>query len=122
MIKLSLFLSTALLCLFVFGLALPVTVGADDADAAKQDLIKRGALVYKTRCVVCHNAEGRSPNKRMRFSDHEWKHGDKPDQIQKVVADGVKGTAMMGFKNRLQENDIKAVTAYIIDLAEKSKE
>ncbi len=123
MVKLSFFLfSTVLLCLLVVGLARPVASRAQNADAAKQDMIKRGALVYKTRCVICHNAEGKSPNTRMRFADHEWKHGDKPEQIVKVVAEGVKGTAMMGFKNRLNEDDIKAVTAYIMDLSEKSKE
>jgi len=123
MVKLSFFLfSTVLLCLLVFGLARPVASQAQNADAAKQDTIKRGALVYKTRCVICHNAEGKSPNKRMRFADHEWKHGDKPEQIEKVVAEGVKGTVMMGFKNRLNDVDIKAVTAYIMDLSEKSKE
>jgi cytochrome c oxidase cbb3-type subunit 3 len=122
MVKLSFFLiGAALLCLLVFGVAVPVESRAQDTDAAKQDLIKRGALVYKTRCVLCHNAEGKSPNKRMRFADHEWKHGDKPEQVQKVVTEGVKGTAMMGFKNRLNDNDIKAVTAYIMDLSEKAK-
>ncbi len=123
MVKLSFFLfGTVLFCLLVFGLARPVGSPAQNPDAAKQDMIKRGAMVYKTRCVICHNAEGKSPNKRMRFADHEWMHGDKPAQIEKVVAEGVKGTVMMGFKNRLHDDDIKAVTAYIMDLSEKSKE
>ncbi len=123
MVKLSFFLlSSALLCFLVFGLALPVKSRAQDTDAAKQALIKRGVLIYKTRCIICHNAEGKSPNKRMRFADHEWKHGDKPEQVEKVVAEGVKGTAMMGFKNRLKDDEVKAVIAYIMDLSEKSKE
>ena len=123
MVKLTLsFLGSALISFLVFTATVPLQSSAEDKDTAKQDLIKKGALIYKTRCVVCHNAEGKSPNKRMRFADHEWNHGDKPEQIQKVVADGVKGTVMMGFKNRLNDDDIKAVTAYIVDLSEKSKE
>ncbi len=112
----------ASLCLVIAAGGFPRESRAEDTSAARQDLIKRGAAVYKTRCLLCHNAEGKSPNKRLRFADHEWKHGRKPEQIQKVVADGLKGTAMMGFKNRLKEDDIKAVTAYIMDLSEKSKE
>lgn len=122
MFKLSLFISTTVLfCLVVLGGGLSADSKPEATDAAKQDLVKRGALVYKTRCVICHNAEGRSPNERMRLSDDEWKHGGKPEEIQKVVAEGVKGTAMMGFKNRLNPNDIKAVTAYVMDLSEKAK-
>lgn len=122
MFKLSLFFSaTVLFCLLVLGAGLPADSKTQAADATNQDLLKRGALVYKTRCVICHNAEGRSPNERLRLNDDEWKHGGKPEEIQKVVADGVKGTAMMGFKNRLNQNDIKAVTAYIMDLSEKAK-
>lgn len=123
MIKLtSYILGSALFCLLACSAAVPAPTRAEDKDAAKQDLIKRGAVVYKTRCALCHTAEGKSPNKRMRFADHEWIHGDKPEQIQKVIADGVKGTVMTGFKNRVTEDDIKAVTAYIMDLSEKSKE
>jgi len=122
MVKLSFFLlGAALLCFLAFGLASPVESRAESPDAAKQDLLKRGAQVYKTRCVLCHTAEGKSPNERMRLSDQVWKHGDKPEEIQKVVAEGVKGTVMIGFKNRLNNDDIKAVTAYVIDLGQKAK-
>jgi len=123
MVKLPFFLfGAALLCLILFGVALPLDSRAQESSATKDDAIKRGAQVYKTRCALCHLPEGKSPNKRMRFSDHEWKHGDKPDQVEKIVADGVKGTAMMGFKNKLKSDDIKAVTAYIMDLSAKAKE
>ncbi|RPJ59138.1 MAG: cytochrome c [Acidobacteria bacterium] len=122
MVKLSFFLvGTALLCFIVFGMVSPVASRAESTDAARQDLLKRGAQVYKTRCLLCHTAEGKSPNERMRLSDQVWKHGEKPEQIQKVVAEGVKGTVMVGFKNRLNNDDIKAVSAYVMELSQKAK-
>ena len=97
------------------------------ADATRKNsppdpaVLKRGAQIYKTRCLLCHASEGKSPNVRMRFSDNVWKHGDKPEQVAAVVADGVKGTAMMGFKNRLSPDDVRAVTTYVLSLSQESE-
>jgi len=119
MTKFSLILTGfALLCLVLLAAAWPPESKAQGADEAKADLIKRGGQVYKTRCQLCHLAEGKAPTKNMRFSDDEWRHGNKPEDVEKVVAAGVKGTAMMGFKNRLKPEDIKAVSAYVLGLSQ----
>ncbi len=80
--------------------------------------LKTGAQVYKARCVVCHMKDGNAPTKKMRLSDQEWKHGNSLDEVQKVVTEGVKGTVMIGFKNRLSKDEIKAVAAFVLTLSE----
>jgi cytochrome c oxidase cbb3-type subunit III len=104
------------------AVAFAMTEGrAEPGQAEKEELLKRGAQVYKSRCLVCHGTAGKSPNERMRLSDNQWKHGDKPEDVEKVVAEGIKGTVMMGFKNKLPENDIKAVSIYVLALGEKTE-
>jgi cytochrome c oxidase cbb3-type subunit III len=102
--------------------SLPETEGrAEPVSAEKEQLLKRGAQVYKSRCLVCHGDQGNSPNARMRLSDKEWKHGEKPEDVEKVVSEGIKGTVMIGFKNKLPKEDIKAVSTYVLALGEKAK-
>jgi len=107
----------ALLLGFAFLLALQ---GASAGDTQKdQPDLKKGAEVYKVRCVACHMKDGNAPTKKMRLSDQQWIHGSSPDEVQKVVAEGVKGTVMMGFKNRLSKDEIKAVSAFVLKLSEQ---
>ncbi|HXK62716.1 MAG TPA: c-type cytochrome [Acidobacteriota bacterium] len=104
-------------CLFVIFPGVPAQLRAQDSETAKAEMLKRGAQIYKSRCQLCHMPGGKAATKNMRLDDDEWKHGKKPEQIEKVVAEGVKGTAMMGFKKRLKPDDIKAVSAYVLSLS-----
>lgn len=111
------FVTLVLLLGFAFLLALQ---GASAVDSPKdQPDLKKGAEVYKVRCVVCHMKDGNAPTKKMRLSDQEWKHGSSLDDVQKVVSEGVKGTVMMGFKNRLSKDEIKAVSAFVLKLSQQ---
>lgn len=115
----------SVLCLataaIIAGCSLGAESQAQNAAPDNAELLKQGAEIFKARCSLCHLPEGQSPNKRMRLNDKAWEHGGKPEEIRKVVIEGVKGTAMMGFKNRLKEDQINAVTAYVLTLSEEKK-
>ena len=49
----------------------------------------------------------------MNFADGEWKNGSRMKDIARVITDGVKGSAMMPFKDKLSEAEILALAKYV---------
>jgi mono/diheme cytochrome c family protein len=57
--------------------------------------------------------DGNAAIKQMNFADGEWIHGTTIKQQVKVVTDGVTGTAMMPFKDRLSDQEILALVKLV---------
>ncbi len=95
-------LLAALLILFVCCLSVAAAAGND------------GEAVYKARCAVCHGKDG-VPKSFAKgapaFNDEAWKKGASTAEIEKMVAEG--GKRMPSFRNKLTEEEIKAVAAYL---------
>jgi mono/diheme cytochrome c family protein len=81
-------------------------VSADEAE---------GAVLYKKRCQMCHAANGKGFKaiKSQDFTDPDWQAKVKDEELIEVTKKGVKGTAMPGFADKLNDEEIKAVVAYI---------
>jgi cytochrome c oxidase cbb3-type subunit 3 len=95
-------------------------------DVARDPLLKAGREVYLNRCVSCHGPIGKGDGPIARglsgppvgdLTDAEWKHGDRPEQVRAVIADGVTSSAMPGWKGSLSPDQINAVSAYVYYLA-----
>ncbi len=71
------------------------------------------ATLYKTHCQLCHGANGVSPMKNASFADAEWVHGSSLAEVQNTIRNGVKGTVMMGFANKLSAEDLEALAHYV---------
>jgi cytochrome c oxidase cbb3-type subunit 3 len=93
---------------------------------AGDPLLVQGREVYLARCVSCHGESGRGDGPIARglagppvgdLTDGAWKHGDSPDQILKVVAQGARDSAMPPWRPTLSEHALRAVTAYVLYLA-----
>lgn len=113
------------------GLALGVAVGCQpenpreggslarktSADAMRADsqALKRGKALFVGTCAgYCHSpsVERAAPN----LFDCTWRSGGGGDQeLFDIIASGVPGTAMIGFKGKLPEgdDDIWRLVAYI---------
>jgi mono/diheme cytochrome c family protein len=102
----------ALIIVFVVYPA-AVTLGQTGPEAE----LKRGEEVYKSRCLGCHLPEGKARVKRLNLADNEWRHGGSLKDIEKVVLDGVSGTAMQSFKEVLPKDDVTAVAKYVRSLS-----
>jgi cytochrome c oxidase subunit II len=61
---------------------------------------------YKASCQACHLADGKGLIPDMSFLDGQWKHGSTPQAIAKTIREGVKGTLMLPFKDKLSEEEI----------------
>ena len=69
--------------------------------------------LYKAKCQQCHMADGNSPLEPLNFADGKWIHGDKPEDITKIISEGAPGTAMLPFKSQLTPEEIQALARYV---------
>ena len=80
-------------------------------------VVARGEKIFAQSCSVgyCHGvggAAGRGPRLRGRRLD--------PNYVETVTRDGIPNSAMPGWKGRLQDEEIRAVVAYVVSLASAS--
>jgi mono/diheme cytochrome c family protein len=96
------------------------------AAIAGDPLLVAGREVFLARCASCHGASGRGDGPIAKglagppvgdLTDADWKHGERPEQVLDVVAQGVRDTAMSGWKSVLDARTLHAVTAYVYHLA-----
>jgi mono/diheme cytochrome c family protein len=79
------------------------------------------AEIYKTRCQVCHAADGNSPMPGMSFADGVWKHGSTIKEVTNTITNGVPATAMMPFKTQLSPAEITAMARFVRKFDKKLK-
>ena len=69
--------------------------------------------LYKAKCQQCHMADGNSPLEPLNFADGKWVHGDKAEDIAKIISEGAPGTAMLPFKSQLTPEEIQGLARYV---------
>ncbi len=94
----------------------PRQAGASLAKAGSNQT--QGATIFKRNCEGCHGAEGKglasthTPN----FTDPSVQASLTDEQIQSIITKGRPGTIMPAWSDKLSEQDIKAVGAYVRSL------
>ena len=80
-----------------------------------------GSAVFKNNCVMCHGEDGKGfpALKTPDFTDPKWQASTKDKEIREVIKNGKKGTAMVGFADKLKDQEISAVITYIRLLKKK---
>lgn len=95
-------------------------------EVAADPLLLEGRTVYLTRCATCHGVEGRGDGPIAgsllgppvgNISDGKWKHGGRPEDVIRVISQGVERTRMAGWGLVLAPSQLRAVTAYVFYLA-----
>jgi mono/diheme cytochrome c family protein len=97
-------------------------------EVAQDALLSRGREIFLARCATCHGNDGRGDGPIARnllgppvgnLTDDEWKHGDRPDQVVAVIAQGVPNTRMEGWSRVLDPPEQRAVAAWVYYLARR---
>jgi mono/diheme cytochrome c family protein len=91
----------------------------------RTDALYRGETIYKRQCVGCHGEHGRGDGSKaasLTTPPGDFALGlccgSDAAAVRRVIVDGVPGTAMIGVGKHLSADDLDAVTAYVLKLAE----
>src|SRR5712692_1062252 len=82
-----------------------------------------GAALFKQKCSMCHGPEGKGFQalKTPDFTDPKWQEGITDKQIVETIKNGKKGTPMPPFAEKLKDDEIQALVAYIRSLNSNKK-
>jgi mono/diheme cytochrome c family protein len=118
--------------IIVFLLSLGVVVTAGVAQKSEKDKNKEkdkgskaqalteeqeldlGKQVYDAKCKMCHKPDGKGTLEEMDLTDSVWKHGNTPEDIEKVIREGIKGTGMRAIMGDPSDQEIKALVKYVL--------
>jgi mono/diheme cytochrome c family protein len=118
--RIAVIICVASLALAVTGLAQTSAKPAETGQTQKKSAAALKAEEnYKMHCLACHLADGKGLTPDMSFTDGEWKHGSTPDALAKTIREGVKGTLMLPFKDKLSEPEIVELAKLVKSLEPK---
>jgi mono/diheme cytochrome c family protein len=87
------------------------------AQAGKGAAVPRAKAVelYNTNCQLCHGPEGAGTplTKDLAFAGRKWKHGSTQQSVIRTISNGVTGTPMLPFKDRLSPAEISALASLV---------
>ena len=80
-----------------------------------EQILAGGKVTFDKICYVCHGKFGEGlvgPN----FADDYWIHGGNPEDLKKIIVDGIIDKGMLSYKSQLNNKQIDQVIAYILSL------
>jgi cytochrome c6 len=92
----------------VLALCLSASAQADDV-----------ADVWKAKCKSCHGDDGKAKTKvgeREKIDDMslpEWQKRHSDEKIRQAISEGVSGSKMKGYKDKLSTEEIDALVKYV---------
>ena len=101
--------------------ATPAQTKEKGTTAKTSEAAEKAAETYKTVCQVCHLVDGKGLVPDMSFNDGVWKHGTTTEAMAKVISDGVPGTVMLPFKDKLSKQEIVELTKIVRSFDPKLK-
>jgi len=77
-----------------------------------------GKPLYDSKCKVCHAADGKGTEAMKKndipdMSDKGWQGKHSKAVVSKAISNGIDGTKMKSFKDKLKPEEIEAVAAYV---------
>jgi cytochrome c oxidase subunit II len=99
---------------WVAGQRQEMAVVAHDAARlwTREELMDHGANVYQAQCAACHQADGAGLEPAFPALAANGVPTGALEEHLKIILDGRDGTAMTGFRDRLQPQDIAAALTY----------
>ncbi len=77
-----------------------------------------GKPLYDSKCKVCHAADGKGTEAMKKnnvpdMSDKAWQGKHSKAVVVRAISNGIDGTKMKSFKDKLKPEEIDAVAAYV---------
>ena len=77
-----------------------------------------GKALYESKCKVCHGLDGKGTeamkkNKVPDMTVAEWQSKHDSAAVNKAITEGVAGTKMKAFKDKLKPQEIEAISVYV---------
>lgn len=92
----------------------PFTETDITAVSTNPEQMARAQLEFKIRCSRCHGVNGEGSRSAPDLTDGVWKYGTgEVSQIYTVIYNGIEGTEMPGWGQKLVERDILALAIYV---------
>ncbi|MFK7959510.1 MAG: cbb3-type cytochrome c oxidase N-terminal domain-containing protein [Phycisphaerales bacterium] len=94
-------------------------VGSDDAGILtvmhREDMMAGAASIFRGNCAQCHSQDG-GGNIGPNLTDEAFINVATPSDLYSIIADGIAGTSMPAWSNRLSEPQILLVAGYVASL------
>lgn len=100
--------------LAMLALAAPGLLAAGAGQRKAQSVTT--AMLYLKQCASCHGEKGEG-QPGVRPLDGPLAHGDRVEDIETVIRDGIKDTTMAAYKGTLTDAQIKSLAEYVRALA-----
>ena len=83
--------------------------------AHNEGLIDKGKTIFAQRCAMCHSqdATGNPMLGAPNLTDNDWLYGNSITTVKESIANG-RHAVMPGWKDRLNENQIKLLAAWVL--------
>ena len=91
----------------------PVVAAADVEFSVSAEAILAGEQVYNTYCFVCHGA-GLEGGIGPTFLDGEWIHGNTPEEVMRIISEGVVEKGMAPWGPILGVDQINYAAAFVL--------
>ncbi|MBI3864064.1 MAG: c-type cytochrome [Planctomycetia bacterium] len=89
---------------------------AKELSPEEKAALAEGQALFRGLCSGCHGGLGRG-GKGPDLTDNRWLHGDKDEDIARVIQNGVPGTTMKKLGESLKEQQIARIIGYVRSLA-----
>ena len=93
-------------------LAVAAGCGSDSVATPSDPVLARGQEIHQTRCAACHGIRGQGGTGKKLNDGLILQNRPTVEDHRAVVTEGLKGTAMVPFKDSLTPADIDAVVRY----------
>ncbi len=107
------------------ALAVPSPAAVAEPQQFDAAVLELGEEVYLSQCQPCHGNQGKGDGPAAKFLESkprdltagEWESVSEgtASEVAGVVRDGIEGTEMEPFADLLEEDEILAVAAYVIE-------
>ena len=113
---------------FVAFRLLSTPVPPPSPEVARDPFLMQGRAIFLSRCVPCHGLSGKGDGPLAsrilgppvgNLTDTEWKHGDQPEHVLKIIREGASDTRMQGWGTVLDPPELAAVAAFVHALADR---